>query len=67
MASKQNLKRIDDWKAGNIDRIVIQPRKGLKLPQRLQSAVEGGNASSKQEYIIKAIQTALDRDGISGE
>ena len=65
MASKQNLKRIDDWKAANVDRIIVQPRKGLKLPQRLQSAVDNGKASSKQEYIIKAIQTALDKDGIA--
>ena len=63
MPSKQNLGKIDAWKAQNIDRIVIQPRKERKLPERLTKAVEKGLAASKQEYIIKAVEAALVRDG----
>ena len=63
MASKQNITKIDAWKAENLDRIVIQPRKARKLPERLSKAVEKGLAASKQDYIIKAVEAALERDG----
>ena len=63
MASKQNITKIDAWKADNVDRIVIQPRKARKLPERLGKAVEKGLAASKQDYIIKAVEAALERDG----
>ena len=65
MTSKQDLKKIDEWKAANVDRIVIQPRKALRLPQRLQEAVSRGEAASKQEYIIKAVEAALARDEVT--
>lgn len=64
MPSKQNIGKINAWKAENVDRIVIQPRKEKRLPERLQAAVSRGKASSKQEYIITAIEEALKRDEI---
>ena len=64
MPSKQDTKKIDAWKAQNVDRIVIEPRKDKLLPARLKAAVEAGKATSRQEYIITAIEEALSRDGI---
>ena len=62
MPTKQNMAKIDAWKAENVDRIVIQPRKGRRLPERLKEAVEAGKAKSKQEYLISAIEKALQED-----
>ena len=45
-----------------LDRILIQPRKEKRLPDRLAAAA--GKAPSKQAYIILAVETALDADGI---
>lgn len=67
MPSKQNIEKINAWKAENVDRIVIQPRKEKRIPERLQAAVNRGKASSKQEYIITAIEAALKRDEITIE
>lgn len=64
MPSKQNTQRIDAWQAEKIDRMTIKPRKELRLPERIQNAVEKGCASSRQEYIVKAVLEALERDGI---
>ena len=66
MTSKQNTAKIDEWKREKLDRIVIQPRKERKLPERLQKAVDTGKAASRQEYIINAVEGALERDGVPG-
>lgn len=64
MASKQNTGKIDEWQAQNVDRITIKPRKELALPEMIQKAVDRGFATSRQDYIIKAVLEALDRDGV---
>ena len=64
MASKQNIKAIDDWKKEHTDLIRIRPRKEERLIERLQMAVEHGCAKSRQAYILNAIYKALEEDGI---
>ena len=61
--NKQNLEYIAKWKLENTDRIVIQPRKDVRLPGRIQQAIEAGRAASRQDYIINAVLAALERDG----
>ena len=61
--NKQNLEYITKWKLENTDRIVIQPRKDLNLPDRIRQAVVTGRAASRQDYIINAVLAALERDG----
>ena len=61
---KQDAGKIREWKIRETDRITIEPRKLLQIPARIAAAVEAGRAASRQEYIIRAITEALDRDGI---
>ncbi len=61
---KQDAGKIRAWKIKEIDRITIEPRKLLQIPARIAAAVEAGRAASRQDYIIRAITEALDRDGI---
>ena len=63
MPSKQNIGKIQEWKTKNVDRIVIESRKDRQLPDRIRAAVAEGKASSRQEYILNAVEAALDRDG----
>ncbi len=63
MPSKQNIEKIGEWKAKNVDRIVFEPRKEKQFPARLAAAIEAGKAASRQEYIIAAVEAALERDG----
>ena len=62
MAGKQDAQKISQWQAEHIDRISIKPRKELKLPERIQAAVDHGLAASRQDYIIKAVLEALEHD-----
>lgn len=62
--SNDKVKYVDNWKSKNVDRIVIQSRKALSLPDKLDTAVKMGKAPSKQAYIIAAVLAALERDGI---
>ena len=61
--NKQNLEYIAKWKLENTDRIVIQPRKDLDMPDRIRQAIVAGRAASRQDYIINAVLAALERDG----
>ena len=63
MPSKQNISKIGEWKAGNVDRIVFETRKEKQFPARIAQAVEAGKAKSRQAYIISAVDAALERDG----
>lgn len=61
---KQNYAKINEWKHAKTDRIQILPRKDLRMPERLQMAVDKTGANSRQAYIIDAINRKLDADGI---
>ena len=52
------------YREKSLDRIEIQTQKRLAIPARIAAAVEAGRAASRQDYIIRAITEALDRDGI---
>lgn len=65
--AKQNLQKIAEWQKENTDFIAFRARKELCIPDRIQRAVAAGKASSRQEYITKAILAALERDGIADE
>lgn len=62
--AKQNYAAINKWKSENADRIQILPRKDEHIPERIQMAIDAGHAKSRQAYILKAINDALERDGI---
>lgn len=64
---KQDAAKIRAWKRANTDRIFLEARKSLAWPDRLAQAVQKGYASSKQEYIIQAVEDRLRRDGIPAE
>lgn len=64
MPTKQDTAKIDAWKAENVDRIVIQPRKDRRFPDRIRAAVDQGKAASRQEYIIAAVEKALQDDNL---
>jgi len=61
---KQNYENINKWKAEKTDRIQILPRKEEHIPERIQMAIDAGKSASRQAYIIKAIERALENDGI---
>jgi hypothetical protein len=64
MLSKQNTKKITEWKAANITRINLEVKKDSGVIERLQSAVDAGLAKSRQAYILEAVKARLDADGI---
>ena len=64
MAKKQDIKAIDAWQSENIERIVIKPRKGDHISERIQLAIDRGITKSRQAYILDAIKKALEADGI---
>lgn len=59
----QNYANIKRWQLENTDRIEIKPRKDLRIPDRIQHAIDAGRAASRQDYIINAVLAALERDG----
>lgn len=63
-ATKAQMAATRRWRAKALDRLEVQTRKELEIPERIAAAVEAGRASSRQEYITKAILSALERDGI---
>ena len=65
--AKQNLEKIREWQAENVDRIEIKPRKTRAWPDRIAQAGKMGLADSRQEYIIQAVEDRLRRDGIPAE
>ena len=62
--AKQNYEKINQWKAQNTDRIQILPRKEDHIPERIKLAVDSGKGKSRQDYIINAVKSKLDEDGI---
>lgn len=64
MTSKQNTKKIEEWKRNNVTRIHLELRNDSGIPERIQQAVDAGLARSRQAYIIDAVKERLDRDGI---
>lgn len=62
--AKQNIQKINEWKAAKITRINLELRNDTGIVQALQSAVDTGRAKSRQAYIIEAVRSALERDGI---
>ena len=62
--AKQNIKKINEWKAAKITRINLEFRNDSGLIERIQEAVMMGKAKSRQAYIIEAVRAALERDGI---
>lgn len=67
MPSKQDTKKISEWKSQKVDRIVVEPRKEKDWPERIALAVKQGFATSRQDYIIQAVEDRLRRDGIPAE
>ena len=62
--TKAHMAATRRYRAKSLDRIEVQARKELRFPDRIAAAVEAGRAASRQDYIIRAISEALDRDGI---
>ena len=62
--AKQDVKKINAWKAANITRLNIEVRKDSGILERIQMAVDSGKAKSRQAYIVEAVKDALNRDGI---
>lgn len=62
--SKQNTKKIEEWKRNNVTRIHLELRNDSGLPERIQQAVDAGLAKSRQAYILDAVRDRLDADGI---
>lgn len=60
---KKQIAYNDQYIKTVLDRIVIKPRKTSNYPARIQSAVDAGNAASRQAYIIEAIEQRLEKDG----
>ena len=63
-ATKAHLAANRRWKSKAIDILQIEARKELCIPDRVRAAVEAGKSVSRQRYIIDAILSALERDGI---
>lgn len=61
---KQNVQKINEWKAAKVTRINLEFRNDTGIVQALQTAIETGKAKSRQAYIIKAVRDALEKDGI---
>ena len=61
--SKQNIAKIDEWKKNNVVRVVTEVRKDSGLIERLEAAT-ALHGCSRQAYIIRAVEQALDADGI---
>lgn len=59
---KQNTKKIDEWQAENVERIVIKPRKEDRISERIQALIDAGKCKSKQAYIINAVKSKLEED-----
>lgn len=59
---KQDIKKIDEWQAANVERIVIKPRKEDRISERIQTLIDSEKCKSKQAYIIDAIKTKLMQD-----
>ncbi len=59
---KKSSETTDRWQKEHVERLTIKPRKELKLPERIQAAVDHGLAASRQDYIIKAVLEALEHD-----
>lgn len=59
---KQNVKRIDEWQAQNVERLVIKPRLEDNISTRIDALIEKGIAKSRQSYIIDAIKAQLQKD-----
>ena len=64
MKKSQNTKAIDAWQAQNVDKILLKPRKYKHLPERIKLALDRNLSDSRQSYIIEAIETRLNSDGI---
>lgn len=64
MASKQNIKAIEEWNRENTDLIRIRVRKKEHLSERIQMAIDKGCGKSRQAYILDAVRRALEADGI---
>ena len=62
--AKQNIQKINEWKAAKVTRINLEFRNDSGLIERIQEAVTMGKAKSRQAYIIEAVRAALERDGI---
>lgn len=61
---KQNIQKINEWKAAKVTRINLEFRNDTGIVQAIQSAVDTGKAKSRQAYIIEAVRGALEKDGI---
>lgn len=61
--SKQDTKKITEWKTQNIERMLIESRKNRHVIERIKKAVDAGNARSRQEYVLNAVERALESDG----
>lgn len=63
--AKQDYEKIRKWKSENVTRLYLEVRNNSGLIDRMQAAVDAGKAKSRQAYILKAIASELDRDGIA--
>ena len=61
---KQNIQKINEWKAAKVTRINLEFRNDTHIVERINKAVEMGKAKSRQAYILDAVKKALEADGI---
>lgn len=62
MDKKQRDDYIAAWQAENVERIVVKPNKKLNFTERIAAQVAAGKAKSRQDYIIRAVLNALEKD-----
>lgn len=58
---KKQIAYNDQYIKTVLDRIVVKPRKEERIPERIQSAIDAGHASSRQAFIIAAIKEKLEK------
>lgn len=50
------------WQAKNVEQILLKPNRKLNLSDRIAAQVEKGKAKSRQDYILRAVLGALEKD-----
>ena len=62
-ASKEQMQKIAQYQRENNEQILLKPRKSDRISERIELAIQHGKAKSRQDYILRAVKEALERDG----
>lgn len=60
--AKQNVQKINEWKANNVKRINLEFRTDSGLLERIQKLVDAGKYKSRQNFIVEAVAEKLERE-----